>query len=672
METRDKSRIQELVKLLNAHNYKYYVLAQPEISDYDYDMLLKELQELERRYPELITPDSPTQRVGSDLSKKFETVEHRVPMLSLSNTYNEDELFDFDRRVRDGLPEASEISYVAELKIDGACISLTYENGFLKSAVTRGDGTNGEDVTTNVKTIYSVPVKLNEEELSVLGATVIETRGEIFMEVEAFRKLNEERELRGEKLFANPRNSTAGTLKLLDPKIVASRPLDIFVYYLLSPDFEFETHYDNLKHLEKLGFKVNKHYKLCKNIDEVIQYCRYAEELREKLPYEIDGVVVKVNSVKQQKILGAIAKAPRWAVSYKFRAKQVETLVRDIVWQVGRIGTVTPVAELTPVFLAGSTISRATLHNMDEIRRKDIRVGDTVKIEKGGDVIPKVVAVEMDKRPSDSTETIPPSECPVCGEKLFKPKGEVAYYCINSVCPALVKGSIIHFASRTAMDIEGLGEQLINNFVDRGYLKSYADIYELHSYSAELKEIEGFGEKSVNNLLEAIEESKKKPFEKVLFAIGVRYVGAGAALKLADYFGDVDKLIAASKEEIEEVPDIGPSISGSIELFFSREENIEILNRLKSYGLQFRAKKKESSSDIFKDKKFVLTGTLAGMMREEAKDKIIEYGGSVVSSVSVKTDYVLAGEKAGSKLEKAEKLGVKIISEEEFLKLIGG
>jgi len=672
METRDKSRIRELVKLLNTHNYKYYVLAQPEISDYDYDMLLKELQELESRYPELITPDSPTQRVGSDLSKKFETVEHRVPMLSLSNTYNEGELFDFDRRVREGLPEGSDISYVAELKIDGASISLTYENGFLKSAVTRGDGTTGEDVTTNVKTIYSVPVKLNEDELTLLGATIIETRGEIFMEIDAFRKLNEERELRGEKLFANPRNSTAGTLKLLDPKIVASRPLDIFVYYLLSPDFEFETHYDNLKHLEKLGFKVNKHYKLCKNIDEVIQYCRYAEELREKLPYEIDGVVVKVNSVKQQKILGAIAKAPRWAVSYKFRAKQVETTVRDIVWQVGRIGTVTPVAELTPVFLAGSTISRATLHNIDEIRRKDIRVGDTVKIEKGGDVIPKVVAVDLDKRPDNSTETIPPSECPVCGEKLFKPEAEVAYYCINSVCPALVKGSIIHFASRTAMDIEGLGEQLINNFVDRGYLKSYADIYELHKYSAELKEIEGFGQKSVNNLLDAIEASKEKPFEKVLFSIGVRYVGAGAAIKLADYFGDIDKLITASKEEIEEVPDIGPSISGSIELFFSREENIEILNRLKSYGLQFRAKKKESTSDIFKDKKFVLTGTLAGMTREEAKDKIIEYGGSVVSSVSVKTDYVLAGEKAGSKLEKAEKLGVKIISEEEFLKLIGG
>ncbi|GJQ63898.1 MAG: DNA ligase [Melioribacteraceae bacterium] len=661
-----KNKIESLVKQLNEHNYKYYVLAQPVIEDYDYDMLLKELQQLEENYPEYISPESPTQRVGSDLSEKFKTVEHRVPMLSLSNTYNEEELYDFDRRVRDGLPENNEVEYVAELKIDGASISLTYENGYLKNAVTRGDGTTGEDITVNVKTIRSVPLKLNPNAFEKLGANTIEVRGEIFMEVEAFRKLNHERETNGEKLFANPRNSTAGTLKLLDPKIVTKRPLDIFVYYLLSPDFDFENHSSNLDHLRDLGFKVNKHFRLCKEIKEVVEFCRSAEELRDSLPYEIDGVVIKVNSVKQQKTLGSIAKAPRWAVSYKFKAKQAITVIRDIVWQVGRVGTVTPVANLEPVLLAGSTISRATLHNIDEIYRKDIRVGDTVRIEKGGDVIPKVVSVVEDKRPSNSVKVTPPDNCPVCGEKLFKPEVEVAYYCVNTVCPALVKGSIIHFASRTAMDIEGLGERIIEIFVDKSYLRSYADIYQLDKYSNEIKEMEGFGEKSMDNLLAAIETSKAKPFEKVLFAIGIRYVGSGAAIKLADHFGDIDKLISATEEEIEEVPDIGPSISKSIKLFFSEDKNSEVITRLKSYGLRFKSEKAEPLSDLFNGKKFVLTGTLSGMTREEAKERIMNYGGSVVSSVSARTDYVLAGEKAGSKLEKAKKLGVAIINEEEF------
>lgn len=664
-----KNKIESLVKQLNEHNYKYYVLARPEIEDYDYDMLLEELQKLEEEYPEYISPESPTQRVGSDLSEKFKTVEHRVPMLSLSNTYNEEELYDFDRRVRDGLPEDSQVEYVAELKIDGASISLTYQNGFLKHAVTRGDGTTGEVITVNVKTIRSVPLKLNLDTSQKLGLNSVEVRGEIFMEIEAFRKLNKEREINGDKLFANPRNSTAGTLKLLDSRIVAKRPLDIFVYYLLSPDYEFEYHYDNLRYLKDLGFKVNQHCRLCKDISEVIDFCRTAEQLRDSLPYEIDGVVIKVNSVKQQKTLGSIAKAPRWAVSYKFKAKQATTVINDIVWQVGRVGTVTPVANLEPVLLAGSTISRATLHNIDEITRKDIRIGDTVKIEKGGDVIPKVVSVVEEKRPENSIPVSPPENCPVCDESLFKPEGEVAYYCVNTVCPALVKGSIIHFASRTAMDIEGLGERIIEIFVDKGFLKSYADIYELEKYSDEIKEMEGFGEKSLVNLLAAIEASKEKPFEKVLFAIGIRYVGAGAAIKLADHFGDIDKLISATEEEIEEVPDIGPSISKSIKLFFSEDKNSEVVSRLKKYGLNFTSEKSEPVSDIFAGKKFVLTGTLSGMTREEAKEKIMAFGGSVVSSVSAKTDYVLAGEKAGSKLDKANKLGVAIISEEEFIKM---
>lgn len=672
MDKKIRKRAEELREKLNEHNYKYYVLAEPEISDYEYDVQLKELQDIEEQFPELVTPDSPTQRVGSDLTSKFATVEHRVPMLSLSNTYNEKELYDFDRRVFDGISDGQPVEYVAELKIDGASVSLTYENGYLVTAATRGDGVTGEDITTNVKTIRSVPLKLKSGVFNNSDTGIIEVRGEIFMETEAFRKLNEEREKKGEKLFANPRNSTAGTLKLLDPKIVASRPLDIFVYYLLSPDFEFDTHYENLKNLEKAGLKVNPHYKLCKNIDEVLEYCRNAGELRETLPYEIDGVVIKVNSVKQQKKLGAIAKAPRWAVSYKFKAKQAETVIRKITWQVGRTGAVTPVAELEPVLLAGSTISRATLHNFDEIKRKDIREGDTVTIEKGGDVIPKVTGVVADKRPAESKTAEPPEVCPVCGEPLMKPEAEVAYYCMNAKCPAVVKGSINHFASRTAMDIEGLGEQLVNLFVDKGYLKSYADIFSLAQFTDEIKAMEGFGEKSVKNLLDAVEEAKNKPFEKVLFALGIRYVGAGAASKLADHFGSLEKIMNATAEDIEEVPDIGPSISKSLNHFFSEETNIEIINRLKEAGLKFESDVKENASEILADKKFVLTGTLPNLTREEAKDLILANGGSVVSSVSAKTDYVLAGEKAGSKLEKAEKLGVKVITEEEFNKMIGG
>ncbi|MCX7798335.1 MAG: NAD-dependent DNA ligase LigA [Melioribacter sp.] len=671
MKKDPQKRIEELRKLINEHDYNYYVLAQPTISDYEYDLLVNELIQLEKENPHLITPDSPTQRVGSDLTNTFNPVQHKIPMLSLSNTYSEEEMFEFDRRVKDGLPKGEKIEYVCELKIDGVSVSLIYKNGLLVTAATRGDGFTGEEITNNVKTIKSVPLVLRKITSSKnLRLEDIEVRGEIYMEIEAFKKINEERQLSGEKTFANPRNLTAGTIKLLDPQLVAKRPLKIFLYYLYSETDELNTHYENLQLLTELGFPVNQNYRLCKNIDEVMDFCKEWEQKRETLPYEIDGVVVKVNSLKQQRILGNIAKSPRWAVAFKFKARQAKTLLKKIVWQVGRTGTLTPVAELEPVFLAGSTISRATLHNIDEIKRKDIREGDIVIIEKGGDVIPKVVEVDFSQRPKDSQEVKLPTKCPVCGSKLFKPEDEVAIYCENNLCPAQIKGRIEHFASRTAMDIAGLGEALVNLFVDMGYLKDYADIYDLKNYRDELIKIERLGEKSVDNLLNSIEKSKERPFEKVLFALGIRYVGAGVAKKLADHFKSIDALMNASKEEIESVYEIGPSISDSIKRFFSDNNNIKLIERLKKAGLKFKVDEIKIKSDKLKGKSFVLTGTLSSMSREEAKEKIISLGGHVLSAVSKNTNFVVVGENPGSKLEKAQKLGIPLLTEEEFLKLI--
>lgn len=670
MSTAAQKRIEELVELIREHDYKYYVLAQPEISDYDYDMLIKELEALETEYPEYINSDSPTQRVGKDLTKEFKPVTHHYPMLSLANTYNEQELFDFDRRVRDNLPGSEKIEYVVELKIDGVSISLHYENGNLRTAATRGDGTTGEDVSTNIKTIRSVPVKFKvpadlKEQLSD-----IEVRGEIYIEVDPFNRLNEEREVRGEKLFANPRNFAAGTIKLQDPKIVASRPLSIFTYYLLTDRPPFDGHMESLEMLKHLGFRINPESRKFGSMQEVIEYCSVLEEKRSTLPYEVDGAVIKVNSLRQQRILGTIAKSPRWAVAFKFKARQAVTDLLDITWQVGRTGTLTPVAELKPVFLAGSTISRATLHNIDEIRRKDIRVGDRVVIEKGGDVIPKIVSVVPDARNNGSIETEAPSVCPVCGSVLFKPEGEVAIYCENHLCPAQVKGRISHFASRGAMDIEGLGEALINLFVDLGYLHSYADIYKLRDRREELISIERLGEKSVDNLLRSIEESKAQPFSRVLFALGIRYVGAGAARKLADHFCSIKNLMNAPGEEIESVYEIGPSISRSVIKFFSDQANISIVDELAEAGLNFEQERKTPVSGGLLNKTFVLTGALQRFTREEASERILLAGGKVSSSVSKKTDYVVAGESAGSKLKKAEQLGVKVITEEEFLGML--
>ncbi|HPI39039.1 MAG TPA: NAD-dependent DNA ligase LigA [Ignavibacteriaceae bacterium] len=659
--------INELREKISRHDYNYYVLNEPVIPDEEYDFLIKKLEKLEIENPHLITPDSPTQRVGKDLTKESKPVSHKFPMLSLANTYSSEELYEFDKRIKKDLPAGESVEYVVEYKIDGASVSINYTNAKLNKAATRGDGTTGEEITHNIKTIKSVPLTLRGINRYSDSLSDIEVRGEIYMEVESFKKLNQERELTGEKLFANPRNASAGTIKLQDPKVVAQRPLSIFVYYLLSENPEWNTHYESLILLKELGFRTNSEFKLCRSIDEVLEYCRELEEKRDKLPYEVDGAVIKVNSLKQQKLLGNIAKSPRWAVAYKFKAKQASTKLKKITWQVGRTGTITPVAELEPVFLAGSTISRATLHNFDEIQRKDIRTGDIVIIEKGGDVIPKVVEVDLSKRDKNSKHETPPSNCPVCNSVLYKPENEVAFYCDNSECPAQVKGRIEHFSSRGAMDIEGLGEALIELFVEKGFLKTYADIYQLKDYRTELTQIDRLGKKSVDNLLAAIEKSKSKPFNKVLFALGIRFVGDGVARKLTTYFKSIDELISASEEEINSIYEIGPSISKSIKLFFSDSNNLHSVEKLKEAGLKFTSEQKQVEKNFFTGKTFVLTGGLTTLSRDEASNKIINLGGKTASSVSKKTDYVIAGEAAGSKFKKAEELGIKILSEDEFI-----
>jgi DNA ligase (NAD+) len=549
-----QDRIEYLKQLINKYDYKYYVLSEPEVSDYEYDVLYTELKNLEKQYPQFITVDSPTNRVGSDLSNTFNTITHEIPMLSLANTYSEGELYDFDRRVKEGLGNNFDVEYCTELKIDGASVSIKYENGLFKLAATRGDGVNGEDITNNIKTIKSLPLKVSTVNTEY-DFTKFEVRGEAYMEIEAFEKLNNRREEAGEKTFANPRNCVSGSLKLIDPKLVAERPIDLFLYYFISDKSKPNTQYENLKLMQSLGFKVNNNFKLCKSINEVIEYCRYWEDERYNLPYEIDGVVIKVNNLKFQQELGSIAKSPRWAVAFKFKAKQVQTKLNAVTWQVGRTGAVTPVAELEPIFLAGSTISRATLHNYDEILRKELHIGDVVVIEKGGDVIPKIVEADISKREQGAKLVIAPEYCPVCKSKLVKIEGEAAIYCENFECKAQVTNRLVHFASRGAMDIEGLGESIIQLFVEMGLLKNFADIYDLKDKKISLK-LDRFGEKSVNNLLNAIEESKKQPFSKLLFALGIRYVGAGAAKKIVAEFKTIDKLITANEEEISSIHEL--------------------------------------------------------------------------------------------------------------------
>ena len=659
-------RVEQLRKEIREHDYRYYVLAEPTISDYEYDMLMRELIELEKKYPELVTPDSPTQRVGGQPTKVFPTVTHPVPMLSLSNAFTMDEIREFDRRVSE-LLGGQKYKYVAELKFDGVGVRLKYENGILVLGATRGDGFQGDDITNNIKTIRSIPLRVFEIDSRFKN---IEVRGEVYMNKEDFEKLNEERERAGERPFANPRNATAGTLKLQDPKLVAQRPLRFFAYYLSAEDVELKSHYENLQILKKLGFPVCEHVKLCNSIDEVVEFWHYWEERRDTLPYEIDGIVVKVDSLKQQEILGAVAKSPRWAIAFKFTPRQAQTKLLGITLQVGRVGTITPVAELKPVPLGGVIISRATLHNEDYIKEKDIRIGDTVIIERSGEVIPKIVGVVKEKRPPDAKPFRFPDKCPVCGSPITRPEGEANYYCENVECPAQVKARIEHFASRGAMDIEGLGSAIVDKFVELGFLKNYADIYELYKHRAKLVRLEGFGEKSVQNLLDSIEKSKSQPFHRVLYALGIRFVGSEVAKLLADAFGSMDKLMRASVDEIADVYGVGPKIAESVYRFLHDPRNIELIERLRKAGVTMEVKKEEMEGKKLAGKTFVFTGALKSFSREEAKAIVERLGGKVSSSVSRKTDYVVVGENPGSKYEKAKKLGVKMINEDEFLKLI--
>lgn len=659
-------RLRDLRNKIRDADYRYYVLAEPDIDDYTYDMMLKELEDIEKKYPELITDDSPTQRVSGEPTRIFKTVKHKIPMLSLSNSYNFDELIEFDKRVKNVLTEKDEYEYICELKFDGLAVSLVYENGKLKTAATRGDGNEGDEVTQNIKTIRSIPLSVEHRKIKNF-----EIRGEVFFRKEDFIKVNEEQELKGEKIFANARNTAAGTLKLKDSRIVASRPLNFFSYYFYSDELKIDSHLQSIELLKELKFPLNTNYAKVSGIKEVKEFCDKTENIRDDLPYEIDGVVVKINSYRQQEILGTVSRSPRWAIAYKFKAKETETKIESIICQVGRTGTITPVANLTPVFLAGSTISRATLHNFDEIKRKDIREGDFVKIEKGGDVIPKVIEVITDKRDKNSKPFPIPLKCPICGTALEKPEDEVYYYCPNYYCEAQIKGRITHFVSRNAMNIEGLGESIIDIFLNKGLLKNYSDIYDLHRKKSEILKLERFGKKSVENILSAIEESKSRPFDKVLFALGIRHIGERTAKTLADNFGSVEKIINAGEEQILTINEIGPSIADSIVKFFKDKMNLKLVEKLKKAGLKFETEKKTRKENInISNRVFVLTGTLAKYKREEAQKIIEDYGGKVSSSVSKKTDFILAGAEAGSKLQKAIDLGVKVISENEFEKMI--
>jgi len=660
-----KQKIDKLRKTLRDHDHRYYVLSQPSVSDFEYDQLLNELLDLEQKYPQLITPDSPSQRVGGEPTKEFPTVTHEVPMLSLSNTYSEEELLDFDRRVKE-LIGGHPYQFVAELKIDGVAISLIYRNGIFIQGATRGDGTQGDEITNNLKTIRSIPLKTESKKGLPNN---FEVRGEIFMMKKDFEAMNKKQEELGEKTFVNARNTTSGTLKLQNAKIVAQRKLRMFTYFLRTNDVPLKSHSENLQLLTKLGFVVNENARVCKTIAEVKQYCDQWSEQRASLPYDIDGIVIKVDSIAQQQELGAVAKSPRWAIAFKYPAQQMETKLNAITLQVGRVGTITPVAELEPVFVGGSTVSRATLHNEDFIKDLDIRIGDSVFVEKGGDVIPKVARVNLKKRQKKSSVFKFPSKCPECGSKIFRPEGEAAYYCENFECPAQVRGRIEHFAHRRAMNIEGLGEAVIDLLVNEGLIHNIADIYDLKKQ--QIAGLERMGEKSAQNLLDGIEESKQLLFNRVLFGLGIRFVGEGVAKLLADNFSTIDKLRNASLESLEHVEGIGPRIAESVVRFFKDKHSLTLIDRLSKAGLQMKSdRKKISANTLIVGKTFVLTGGLESMSRDEAKEKIEAFGGKSASSVSKKTDYVIVGSDAGSKLQKAIELGIKTITEAEFVKML--
>jgi DNA ligase (NAD+) len=661
--------IDKLRDEIRHHEYLYYVMDAPELPDAEFDQLMQELKRLEAEHPTLITPDSPTQRVGGKPREGFVKVVHSRPMLSLDNAYNEQELRDWDRRVRE-LAGSDKIEYVCEMKLDGMSMALTYENGHLARGVTRGDGSIGEDVTSNVRTMRSVPLSIPAARLKKADVPPdFEVRGEVIMPLAAFKKMNDDRAAQNLSTFANPRNAAAGTIRVLEPNIVAQRRLDFYSYFLLVKGKYFpEKHSDALKALETLGFKVNSRHRVTHDIEEVLEFIHAREKERETLGYEIDGIVIKVNSMRTQERLGFTGKAPRWAIAYKFTARSGVTEVEDIVPQVGRTGRLTPVAWLKPVFIGGTTVSRATLHNMDEITRLGVKIGDHVIVERGGDVIPKVVKVDKDK-PRGHKKFHMPELCPVCHTKIRHVEGEVDYWCVNVNCPARLQGSILHFASRSVMNIEGLGDSLVNQLHQAGLIKNIADIYTLKDKRDQILALERVGEKSVDNLLDEIEKSRKLPLERVILGLGIGQVGTRTAELLAEHFGSMDELMDASAEQLQEVNDVGPSVSASIREFFDEPTNRELVRRLEKYGLTFKGAKKVRGTALA-GKTFVLTGTLPNYSRDAAKKMIEDAGGKVSGSVSKKTDYVVAGEEAGSKLDKARELGVKVIDEKEMETLV--
>ena len=655
------ARIKDLRDEIKYHEKKYYVDNEPQISDYEFDQLVKELGRLEGRFPELVTPESPTRRVGEKPVEGFPAVRHKLPMLSMDNVYSVRELEEFEQRVRKLLP-GRQIEYVAELKIDGLGISILYRGGKYVQAVTRGDGVQGDDVTANVKTIKSLP-------LVIPDAREVEVRGEIYLPFESFQKINREREAKEEALFANPRNAASGSIRLLDPKEVASRKLDVFLYSIHIEGAEFASQWENLQTIKKLGFKINPHSRLCRTLGEVVDFWGEWTEKRDSLDYDADGVVIKVNSTGQRQALGVTSKFPRWAISFKFPARQATTRLNGIVVQVGRTGALTPVAELEPVRLSGITISRATLHNEDEIKRKDIRIGDYVLIERSGDVIPKIVGPMKERRTGREKIFVMPTRCPVCHSEAFRPEGEAIARCTNPSCPAKLRESLLHFAARRAMTIEGLGEALVDQFLEKKLVRSIPDIYAL-KYD-DLVDLERMGPKSSENLLDEIQKSKSNDIARLIFALGIRHVGERLAQMLAAHFRGIDMLAAAGVEELTAVEDVGPVVAESIAFFFKQPENRDLLRKLKAAGLNFAAKKGEAKGDQpLAGKTFVLTGGLDRFSRDEAKDAIERRGGTVTDSVSKKTTYLVVGKEPGSKLAKAQKLGITILNEKEFSKLI--
>jgi DNA ligase (NAD+) len=682
-----RQRIAALSEELEQHNYNYYILAKPTISDYEFDMKLEELARLEKAFPEYLSPTSPTQRVGGGITKEFQTVEHRYPMLSLANSYSREEIEDFISRIRKSI--AGDLEFCCELKFDGLSISLQYENGMLVRAVTRGDGTRGDDVTTNVRTIRTVPLKLHGD-----FPSFFEMRGEIVMPFESFNRLNEARAEAGEDLFANPRNAAAGTLKLQDSKVVAHRRLDNYCYYMMMDDLEsrYQTHYESLMAARKWGFNISNFMALCKTTEEIFEFIDYWDEKRHELPFAIDGIVLKVNSYAQQKALGYTAKSPKWAIAYKFKAEEVETELQSVDFQVGRHGTITPVANLAPVQLAGTTVKRATLNNEDFIRQFDLHYGDTVTVVKGGEIIPKIIGINLNKRQAGAMPVEFVKTCPICGSTLVKNEGEAAWYCPNgSGCPPQIRGRIEHFIGRKAMNIESLGEGKVELLYEEGLVNNVADLYDLtydklfglekvitiedeYSLMPVATRKVSFKEKTAQNILDALEKSKSVPFERVLFALGIKFVGESVAKVLAKALHDIDHIMSASVEEMTEINEIGDKIALSVRTFFDDPRNVAIVDRLKQAGLQF-AMAEQAVSDkeqVLAGKSFVVSGVFTHYSRDGIKETIEAYGGKNVGSISGKTDYVLAGDKMGpEKRKKAESLGIPIITEAEFDAMIG-